>query len=103
MPCVVLKLRLRGVAPIIGAPGGGGDCTTICTTASCVLCSAMKAILLTYVPAFNPAIFTPTAVTVLVAPFTCPLAGVTTSQAASETAFQLIMPAQLAVAPKPSD
>ena len=103
IPCVVLKFRFKGVAPMIGALGGGGGCTINCTTTDCVLCAAKKAILLVYVPGFKPVVFTPTAVTVLVAPFNCPLAGVTVSHGAVGTAFQLIIPAQLAVAPKPSD
>ena len=88
---------------MIGALGFGGGCTINCTTTDWVLCAAKKAILLVYVPGFKPVVFTPTAVTVLVAPFNCPLAGVTVSHGAVGTAFQLIIPAQLAVAPKPSD
>src|SRR6266566_5693523 len=99
IPCVVLKFRFKGVAPMIGALGGGGGCTINCTTTDCVLCAAKKAILLVYVPGFKPVVFTPTAVTVLVAPFHCPLAGVTVSHEPVKPPFKLIFPEKLPFTP----
>lgn len=103
MPCVVLKLRPSGVAPKIGAEGGGGGCTINCTITVCVLCAAVNAILLVYVPGFRVLALTPIEVTVLAVPFNCPLAGVIANQLLAEVAFQLIVPAQLEVAPILSD
>ena len=103
IPCVVLKLRPSGVAPIIGAEGGGGGCTVNCTITVCVLCAAVNAILPMYVPGFRMLALTPIDVTVLADPFNCPLAGVTANQLLAEVAFQLIVPAQLEVAPILSD
>src|SRR5205823_4685444 len=103
IPCVVLKFRLSGVAPIIGSEGDGGDCTTNCTITVCVLWAARNEIVLTYVPGFSMAALAATATTARAEAFNCPLAGVTVSQFATETAFQPITPAQLDVALKLSD
>ncbi len=43
-PCVLLKLRVSGEAPIIGAAGGGRGCTVNCTMTVWVLWLAIKEI-----------------------------------------------------------
>src|SRR6266568_7471324 len=68
-PCVVLKLILSGDAPMIGAVGGGGAWTVNCTITVCVLSPVSTETVPVYDPGLRPPTFTPTAVTVRVAPF----------------------------------